>query len=207
MNCHYLRASLLVLLAGAATSAVFALQDKGQDKGKSGPANASAMAAKMKEYGTPGPAHKQLDPLVGRWNVAVKMFEPGNPTPSESKGTSDVKWIMDGRFLEENVKGEWMGQPFEGVGTIGYDNLKKSYVSTWHDNMSTGIMNAEGTYDASAKSFTYTGECPDVMSGKYTSSRSVQKMVDADHWSMQAFKPGADGKEFLAGQFDYTRAK
>ncbi len=36
-----------------------------------------------------------------------------------------------------------MGMPFEGMGIDGYDNLAKQYVSTWVDNMGTGIMNID----------------------------------------------------------------
>jgi hypothetical protein len=204
--------SLLVLFATAAGSAL-ARQDKGAPPSKPGggqatPASAAnPMMAKWKEFGTPGAAHKVLDALVGKWNVDVKMFEPGQTAPMQSKGTSEVKWILDGRFVEETANGDFMGEPFHGVGTVGYDNLKKKYVMSWVDNTSTGVMYAEGTYDAATKTFTWGGECPDVMAGKYTKSRTVEKMTDADHWSMQSFKPGPDGKEFMAGQLDYTRAK
>jgi hypothetical protein len=207
----------LLALCTAIGTGVFAAQDKPQDKGA--PTNkpaasgqkdsgqASAMQAKMKEFGTPGTAHKVFDGFVGRWTVDVKMFEPGSTTPMESKGSSDAKWIMGGRYLEETVRGEYMGQPFEGRCTMGYDNLKKSYVSAWIDNMSTAVMYGEGAYDPATKTFTWTGECPDVMAGKYTPSRSTMKMVDPDHWTAQAYKTGADGKEALMMQLDYTRAK
>lgn len=198
-----------IVLSLALTAAASAAAMNTQDKGKSSQAGQTvpASAAKWKEFGTPGQAHHALDGRIGKWNVDVKMFEPGNATPTESKGTSEVKWIMDGRFIEENVTGEWMGQPFQGRGTSGYDNIKQKYVSTWVDNMSTGVMYAEGTADSGGKGFTFNGECPDPVSGKYTRGRSVDKMVDADHWTMQSYKMGPDGKEFLAGQLDYTRAK
>lgn len=198
--------SLLAVIAAAAGSAVLARQDK-PTGGQTTPASATLMEVKWKEFGTPGTAHKVLDLRLGKWNVDVKMFEPGTAAPQTSKGTSEVKWIMDGRFVEETVNGEWMGQPFSGRGATGYDNLRKKYVGSWIDNMSTGVMVVEGAYEAATKTFTYTGECPDVMAGKYTRSRSTEKMVDADHWTMQMFKPGPDGKEFMAAQMDYARAK
>ena len=215
--------TLLTLgLIAAAAPRELAGQDKGgQDKGtptkpaqggkdqggKAVPANASALEAKMREFGTPGPAHKVLDARVGRWNLDVKMFEPGSTEANESKGTSEIKSILDGRFIQETATGEFMGQPFNGMGTCGYDNLKQKYVSTWIDNMGTGVMYAEGTYDAGAKTFTFAGECPDLMAGKYTKNRTVQKVVDADHLTMQTYKPGPDGKDALVFQIDYTRAK
>jgi hypothetical protein len=82
-----------------------------------------------------------------------------------------------------------MGQPFHGIGFTGYDNLKKKYVMSWMDNAATGIMYSEGTYDPATKTFTYVGECPDVMNGKYARSRTVDKMIDDKHRaSNQALK-------------------
>ena len=40
----------------------------------------------------------------------------------------------------------------------GYDNVKKKFLASWIDNMGTGIMNLEGTYDAATKSLTYHAE-------------------------------------------------
>jgi hypothetical protein len=34
--------------------------------------------------------------------------------------------------------------PFEGISTLGYDNAKKTFFSTWIDNMGTGMMVMEG---------------------------------------------------------------
>jgi len=165
------------------------------------------MMAKMKEFGTPGPAHKVLDLHVGKWNFEMKTYQPGQTTGDATKGTSEAKWILGGRFLEETLSCSYMGEPFNGRGTTGYDNMKRKYVSTWVDNMSTGIFHSEGAYDAATKTFQYTGESPDVMAGKYVKSRWVEKWTDNDHFVSQGFKPGPDGKEFMEMEMSYTRAK
>jgi hypothetical protein len=114
---------------------------------------------------------------------------------------------MDGRLLEDHTTGTFEKMPFTGLGHVGYDNMKKKYVSTWMDNMGTAIMMSEGTYDAATKTFTYTGEMPDPMQGKYVKSRTTEKMVDKDHWVMSMYSTGADGKEVQGMEISYTRAK
>ncbi len=205
--------SLLVFLAATAGVSALALQDdrKPIPGVQTKPASADVIAEKWRELGTPGAAHEVLDGRAGKWNVEVKMFEPGttasSSTPAQTTtGKSEAKWVLDGRFVQENVTGEWMGQSFQGLGMIGYDNLKQKYVSSWCDNLSTTLMTAEGTYDAATKTFTFTGECPDPMSGKFSRFRSVEKQVDPNRWSMQTFKVGPDGREYLAGEFQYTRS-
>jgi hypothetical protein len=126
----------------------------------------------------------------------------------ELAGTSEIRWIFGNRFLQGTTKGEWMGQPFEGMATIGYDNMKKKYVSSWVDNSGTGIMMAEGTYDAATKTYTYTGEGPDIMSGKYLPVKSTEKMTDADTWVSEMWATDSKtGKMFKSMEIKSTRAK
>jgi hypothetical protein len=200
--------SVLVFLATTAGVSALALQDSRKPEGvQTTPAAASKMAEKWKEFGTPGAAHKVLEERVGTWAVEVKMFETPGAAPTTTNGKSTIQSILDGRFIQETASGVWMGQPFMGIGTMGYDNLKKKYVSSWIDSMGTALTTAEGTYDDATRTFTLTGECPDVMAGKYTHVRTLEKQIDADHWTIAKYMAGADGKEVLAGQLDYTRAK
>src|SRR5689334_22239372 len=93
----------------------------------------------MMKAGAPGDAHKKLDSLVGSWDATVKTWmQPG--APMESHGTSQNTWVLGGRWVEERFTGDFMGMPFNGVGYTGYDNIKKQYVGTWMDNMSTSVM-------------------------------------------------------------------
>jgi hypothetical protein len=179
-----------------------------QDK-KAAPAGSPTddpMMAKMMELATPGAAHKLLDPKVGKWNLKVISQMPGQPA-SESTATSEIKWIFDGRYMEETVQGKFGEMPFHGRGITGYDNLKKKYFSTWIDSFGTGIMVTEGTYDAGTKTFSFAGDMPDLMAGKYSKGRIVCKTVDNDHWTMQMFQTGPDGKEAMSMEIHYTRAK
>jgi uncharacterized protein DUF1579 len=100
-----------------------------------------------------------------------------------------------------------MGQPFQGIGTMGYDNLKKKYVASWTDSMSTGIFLVEGTHDAATKTCTLAGEGPDMFSNKYSKFRMVEKTVDPDHFTVTMFSTGPDGKEFQSMEMSYTRVK
>lgn len=166
----------------------------------------AAMMEKWAAYATPNDAHKVLAAKAGRWSMKVRCFTaPGAPAV-ETNAISEMKWILDGRFLEDHTNGEMMGQPFQGLGHVGYDNIKGKYISTWTDNMCTGILKGEGTYDSATKTFTYASEMPDPMSGRYVTARSVERVIDNDHWVMQIHAPGPDGQEFMMMELVYTRA-
>ena len=165
------------------------------------------MMAKWTEYATPGEAHKVLDYKVGRWNLKVRMYMAPDAPPSESTGTSVMKWIMDGRYMQDETTGSANGMPFSGHGIAGYDNLTKRYVSVWIDNMGTGVLRSEGTYDAKHKTFTFTSQQPDFAAGEYTEVRTVDEKIDDDHFVVRVFGPDPSGKEFKSMELEYTRAR
>ena len=55
--------------------------------------------------------------------------------------------------------------------------MKQKFVSSWIDNMGTGIMMLDGTYDAATKAFTYAGEY-EMMPGMKEKVREVFKVTD-----------------------------
>src|SRR5258707_1508145 len=83
--------------------------------------------------------------------------------------------------------GKMMEMEFKGMAVEGYDNVKKKFVSSWIDNMGTGIMNSEGTYDEASKTLTYTAEY-EPMPGMKTKVRQTLKLADKDHRMMEFFE-------------------
>ena len=166
----------------------------------------AAMMAKWKEYSTPNENHHVLDQLVGSWEYTMKWWMKPDSQPEESTGSSQSKWIMDGRFVQQTVQGQSMGQPFDGTGISGYDNAKKAYIGTWFDNMGTGMMNATGQYDPSTKTLTQEGifDCP--FKGRIN-FRWVTKFVDEDTQIFESYAPDDTGKEFKSMEIVYKRKK
>jgi hypothetical protein len=154
---------------------------------------------------TPGAAHEKLKATEGSWNTVTKQWHDPASQPTETKGTCERKWIMDGRFLEEHYTGDFMGMPFHGMGIVGYDNVQKKYVTSWIDNMGTGILLSTGTCDESGKIFNYTGELADPMTGKMQKMRSVMKIVDDKTHVFEIYGPGEEGKEFKMLEITHTK--
>ena len=182
--------SLLALAAMPALS---------QDKPK--PADAPAMGGgdpameAMMKAATPGEPQKKLGRLAGDWTFTNTFWmAPGQP-PMTSTGTMHGELLMGGRYVEHTWKGSMMGMAFEGRGTEGYDNVGKEYVTSWVDNMGTGITHSTGTCDAAVKVCTYSSEMWDPMSGKKTKSRSVLTWMDDNNFKNEFYGPSPDGKE------------
>jgi len=157
------------------------------------------------EMNKPGDAHKVLASFAGDWNLEVKSYMAPDTPPSVSKGTCTSTMIMDGRYLEDKVSGDMMGQPFAGQGLMAYDNIHKKYVSTWIDNMSTAIIQTEGTYDPASKTFTFQGMSYDPMAGKDVPVKMITKIVDDKTHTFEWWGPGPKGDMMKAMEINYTR--
>jgi hypothetical protein len=167
------------------------------------------MMKKMMEYATPGEAHKKLDPLVGKWDYEIQWSMAAGAPEMVTKGTSEVRWIYDHRYLQQEVSGppeEPNGPPMKGMSYFGYDNGRKQYFNTWMDNMGTGFMMGFGTADATGKKFAFSGEDFNLLTGKMEKWRS-NLTLDTDKMTFEYFGAGADGKEFKMMTITYTRAK
>ncbi|WP_020654863.1 DUF1579 domain-containing protein [Massilia niastensis] len=196
-------AQSLLVVAGI----VFAVQAPAQEAKKQPAPSAEekAMMDKMMQAGVPGAAHKKLEPLAGRFKIRTRAWmDPAQP-PEESTGTSERKWIMGNRYLQENFQGSYRGQPFTGLGTMGYDNVVGKYFGTWIDSMSTSTTTARGALDGNV--LKYEGTMSDPMSGKEAPYTMLYTIAGHDSHTMEMWGPGPDGKNVKWMETTYTRVK
>jgi len=176
-----------------------------QEQKKEMSADQKAQMEAMMKAMMPGEQHKLLNNMVGTFDLKVTAWMmPGEP-PMNSTGTSVNTWIMGGRYVEQKTSGSFMGQPFNGLGYTGYDNLKKTYWSSWMDNMGTGIMTSTGATTDNGKTWKFSGTEPDPMTGKDTPVEEHITVVDKDHYTFDMWSPGPDGKMMKVMEIAYTR--
>jgi hypothetical protein len=180
-----------------------------------GQPNPQEMMKQMMDMSKLNENHKMLSEMNGNWNYTIKMWMNPDPNakPQESKGTASRKSIMGGRYFTMDVTGKLQmpGQDgkmkdmqFKGMAVEGYDNVKKKFVSSWIDNMGTGIQYSDGTYDPASNTFTFTSEI-EMMPGMKTPVREVLKMTDKDHMMLEWYE-NRGGQEKKTMEIAYTRA-
>ena len=176
-----------------------------QEPKKAMSAEEKAMMDAMMKAMMPGDAHKLLDNMVGTFDAKVTSWMmPGQP-PMVSTGTS-VNTLDPRRPLRRGeVHGPVHGQPFNGIGYTGYDNVKKSYSSTWMDNMSTGVMTSTGSTSDSGKTWKFTADHarPDDRQGH--ADRRERECRGQDHYTFAMWSPGPDGKMMKTMEIAYSR--
>ena len=158
--------------------------------------DSATMMKNWQEYMTPGDVHKMLAKSNGTWKGEVTMWMyPGAPE-QKSKSTSVNKMIMNGLYQQSTHTGNMMGMPFNGQSTIGYDIHRKEIVSTWIDNMGSGIMVLKGPWDEAAKTVALKGKMVDPGTKGDVDVSETFKIIDDNTQEMEMFVMMPDGKEF-----------
>ena len=197
-----------ILVLGMVTLASAAMGDEKEKKAaKSGPPDEKAMMEAMTKAATPGDAHKKLESMIGTWDTKVTMWMDPSKPPAESTGTSENRWVLGNRYVQQTFEGTFMGQPFSGIGYTGYDNIGKKYMGTWMDTGSTEMMNMTGKADAAGKVMTFSGTMNDPMTGKACQLTTKVTVADDDHHTMEMWGPDPSGKVYKMMEITYVRKK
>jgi len=190
--------TLFILALTLVQSPVFAADD-------------AKMMDKFKEYSTPSEGHKKLQQMAGKWTYTSKMWMTADAKPEESTGTSTMKMIFGGRYLEQEVKQKSHGSNYDGMGLIGFNNLTKNYQTVWIDNMGTGIMEGTGSFDEATQTLTDNGKftCPFTKAADHQRDyRTELKIADKNNATFTMYSPDLDsGKEYKMMELTYKRVK
>jgi hypothetical protein len=115
---------------------------------------------------------------------------------------------MGGRFMKLEFSGDMMGEPFNGLGLYGYDNVSKKFTSVWVDSMGTGMMQGTGELSADGKVLTwkFTFNCP--IAKKPVVMREVETITGPNTRKLEMFGPEPKtGKEYKMMVIEFTRTK
>ncbi len=143
--------------------------------------------------------------ITGAWSCdSVAQWMAPDAPRSYSKASSVEKVIMDGLYMEGDFSSTMMGMPMTGKSLTGYDNAKKKFVSSWIDNLGSGIVRMEGSYDETTKTLHLKGKQSDPGTDGESDIRQEQKWIDDDTYVLSMYGTGHDGKteqKFMEGTF------
>jgi hypothetical protein len=154
---------------------------------------------------TPGEPHAGLAEQAGEWRYMVSIWSDPAAEPMQIEGVSTKTMVMGGRFLREELSGEFMDRPFQGFGITGYNNVTEEYVAIWYDNTSTDINFYTGHEDKKGVRI-FTAKTHDPVTGREIQTRSVGRVIDHDHHTFESYMTLPDGTEQLHMRVEYTRA-
>jgi Protein of unknown function (DUF1579) len=100
--------------------------------------------------GEPEPEYANLKAFVGNWELTVEGVK--------EKGSAEIKSIVGGRFITEDVKVPFGGFTMEWHGVLGYDRAKKQYTGVWFDNANNTTKSDSGEADKTGRILSFRGE-------------------------------------------------
>ena len=158
-------------LAGAALTAVLfvAVAAVPQDEDAAAPPSAETLAemmAKAAAIREPGEHHAVLERFLGSWDWEMSFAgtPPGTPT---MKGTSEVTWLIDGRWISFAHEGDVMGMANETFQVLGHDNFKQSFRFMQISNMDTMMLTAEGDLTRDGDALIAYGTLDEYLTGEH----------------------------------------
>lgn len=153
----------------------------------------------------PGEQHEWLAGMAGTFEVETKMWMDPSAEPTVSTSMQSAEMTLGGRYLMDHYHGSFAGMDFEGVGITGYDNTLGKFVSSWIDNMGTGILRSVGELDDEGR-LVMVGEFEDPVTGMSAGLKSVTWKTD-DGYVSEMYNILPDGSEFRSLELTATRKK
>ena len=144
----------------------------------------------------PGPEHKKLDYLVGKWKVELEIKASGTTPASKASGTEECEWFAN---LHIVCRGEATGAAglYKNMRTISYVPALKQYASYSVDSLGYAVLTM-GAIDGAKWTFN-----SDIGGYKMRSVMATKK----DDYTATAEYAGADGKWVPTSTIKATRAK
>jgi hypothetical protein len=144
----------------------------------------------------PGPEHKKLDYLVGKWRVEIDVKAAGTMPASKASGTEECEWFAN---LHVVCRAEATGAAglYKSMRTISYVPALKQYASYSVDSLGYAVLTLG---QIAGSTWTFSSEV-----GGYK-MRSVIK-TGKDDYTATAEYAGADGKWVTSSTIKGTRAK
>jgi hypothetical protein len=151
------------------------------------------------EQGKPGEHHARLAGLAGQWKIKVAM---GGQT---GEGKTEFHSVMEGRYLIEETRCSVGDFEMAWMGFHGYDNEKKKHVSSWIDNLETGIEPMEGTCDESGTTIVYATDNVDHELGGTKRVEWILRILENDRFAVEMRTTRAKGEPTVDLTIEGTR--
>lgn len=148
----------------------------------------------------PTAEHNELLKMVGKWKVHCKFFmEPGQP-PMETEASETVE-AVGGFWLVCKFDSNFMGAPFSGRATMGYEPHAQRYVSTWIDSMSSALFHMTGSKRGDTVEM--KGEAFSCMTNSVIMHRTVDRFVSANEhvFDMYCTLPGGHEVHMMSNHY------
>ena len=161
-------------------------------------------AAAAASAAPPGDAdHARLIAMCGAWDVEMTLFpQPGRPGIA-TRGTSTIRLLFDGLFIEEKIDGALNGVPFTTLAWTGFNGSTHQYEATRIASTNTVRIAETGAYDEKAGRFELKADYP--FAGDTWHQRTVIQPASADAMTAVSYLSFGSVPEWKGIEIKYVR--
>ena len=129
-------------------------------------------------------------------------FQPGGPGVT-TKGTSTIRSLFDGLFVEEKIEGALNGAPFTTLAWTGFNTATHQYEATRIASTNTFRIAEAGGYDEKTGQLELKADYP--LAGDTWHQRTVIQQMSADAMIAISYLSFGKVAEWKAVESTYTR--
>jgi Protein of unknown function (DUF1579) len=129
-------------------------------------------------------------------------FKPGAP-PVVTKGTSTIRPLLNGLFVEEKIDGALNGTPFTTLSWTGFNTATHQYEATRISSTNTMRIAEAGSYDEKTRQFELKADYP--FAGDTWHQRTVIHAASAVAMVATSYLSFGTVPEWKAVEIKYTR--
>lgn len=129
----------------------------------------------------PGDKHRWLEPLAGKWAVEMRVWPMAGAQPIVSKEmVASREWILGGRYLREELSGQFAGNPSSRIGILSFNNLEERFEFSTIDSFEPGQMWYASRSVGTSKLISMSGENTEAGFGAKPTGRKRDLRLDIE---------------------------
>jgi hypothetical protein len=149
------------------------------------------------------PEHDRLKAMCGTWDVEMTfVLQPGRPGIT-TKGTSTIRPLFDGLFVEEKIEGTLNGRAFTTLAWTGFNATTRQYEATRIASTNGSRIAESGVYDEASKQFELKADYP--LAGDTWHQRTVIQPLSGDTMIATSYLSFGAVPEWKSVVIKYTR--
>jgi len=149
------------------------------------------------------PEHARLTAMSGIWDVEMTLWvQPGRPGLT-TRGTSTIRPLLGGLFVEEQIDGTLNGAPFTTLAWTGFNTSTHQYEATRIASTNTIRIAETGGYDEKTNQFELKADYP--FAGDTWHQRTVIQQTSADTMTATSYLSFGTVPEWKGVEIKYTR--
>jgi Protein of unknown function (DUF1579) len=149
------------------------------------------------------PEHARLTAMSGTWDVEMTLWtRPGGPALT-TKGTSTIRPLLGGLFIEEKIEGSLNGTPFTTLAWTGFNPGTRQYEATRISSTNPMRIAESGAWNEQDRRFELKATYP--LAGDTWTQRTVIQPTSPDSMVASSYLSFGTVPEWKAVEIKYAR--